>query len=77
MALGTILGEHQIDVIGVRGAFIVSLVAAVALVGRVVVIAVVAGCTILGNGGMRSIQRIVIVVNGESSGCPACFSGMA
>ena len=77
MALGTILCKHQIDVVGVRGSFIICLVTAKTLIGRVVVIAVVTGSTIIGNGGMSAVQCIVVVVDGEGSRCPARFGGMA
>ena len=65
MALGAILCEHQIDVVGVRGSFIICLVTAKTLIGRVVVIAVVTGSTIIGNGGVRAVQCIIVVVYGE------------
>lgn len=46
-------------------------------IGRVVVIPVVAGSTIAGNGRVCPVQRIIIVVNRECSRFPARRSGMA
>ncbi len=55
----------------------ISQVTAHTSVGRVVVIAVVAAGTVVGNGGMRAIKGVVIVVYPKSSRCPAGGCGVA
>lgn len=51
--------------------------AARASVGRVVVIAVVTGSTVVGNSCMRASQLIEVVVNGEGSRRPSRIGGVA
>lgn len=46
-------------------------------IGRVVVIAVVAGCTIVGDRSMGPVQNIIIVVDREGRRIPAGRSRMA
>ncbi len=56
---------------------IISRVATVAGIGRIVVVAVVAGSAVVGNSRVRPVQSIIVVVNRERSGFPARFGGMA
>ena len=46
-------------------------------IGRIVVIAVVAGRAIVGNGNVRPVQNVIIVVNREGCRIPAGRSRMA
>lgn len=63
--------------VGVKGCGIIGLVAAHTGIGRIVVIPVVASCTIIGNRSMGAIQRVIITVDGKSGGCPAGGCRMA
>ena len=45
--------------------------------GRVVVIPVVAGSTIVGNCSVRALQRIIVIVDRETCRCPTRCCGMA
>ena len=56
--------------IGVGGLVIIRCMTAGTSVGRIVVVAVVAGGAIIGNRGMRAVQRIIVVVYGKSGGLP-------
>ena len=71
MAGRTIRRELRRRVVGVGRLVVIGRVAARTGVGGVAVIAVVTGRTIVGNGGMRPGQRIVVVVNGKSGRFPA------
>ena len=44
---------------------------------RVVIVSVVAGGAIIGDGSMRAVQLIIIIVNGKGSRGPAGVGGMA
>ena len=63
--------------VGICGCVIVCQVTAYTGVGRIVVIAVMTGSTVIGNGRMRAIERIVIVVVGKRCRCPAGLGGVA
>lgn len=52
-------------------------VTACAGVQRIVVIPVMASRTLVGNGCVRAVQRIIIVVDGKSGWCPTGSSRMA
>ena len=67
MTACTIGGELQGLVIRIRRLVIVRLVAAGAGVRCVIVVAVVAGRTVIGDQGMCTIQRVIVVVDGK--GC--------
>jgi hypothetical protein len=56
---------------------VAGLVTALTGVRRVVVISIVTGCTIRGNISMRSIQHIIVIVNGKSCRIPSRVGGMA
>ena len=67
----------QLDVIGVGGLIIVLGVASVAGIRRIVIIPVVAGYTVVGDGGMGPVEGIVVVVNGKSGRHPAGLGSVA
>jgi len=69
--------ELQGNVVRVGRLIVIVFVAAVAGIRRVVVISVVAGCTVVGNVGMCSHQSKEIVVHGEARRVPVGLSGMA
>ena len=77
MATGTISRKLRGYVVGVASIVVVCQVAAYTGVGRIVVIAVVTGSTIIGNGRMRAIERIVVVVVGKRCRRPAGLGGVA
>ena len=77
MATGTVRGKLCSFVIRICGLVKISQVTTHTSIGRVVVIAVVAGSTVVGNGGMRAIKGVVIVVYPKSSRCPASGCGVA
>lgn len=62
--------ETRRGVFGIGGLVIIADVASCTSVRGVVVIAVVAGIAIIGNGGVRPFQRVIIVVNGERGRLP-------
>lgn len=64
-------------VVRIRGLVIIIDMAAGASIGRIVVIAVVASCTIVGDSGMSAIEGIVAVVAIKSSGAPSGLGSMA
>ena len=55
----------------------ISQVTAYTCVGRVVVVAVVAGSAVIGNGRVRAVEGIVVVVVGKSRRRPAGLGGVA
>lgn len=71
VASRTVGGELRCRVVGIRGIVIIGGVAAVAGVGRVVIIPVVAGGAVIRNGGVRAVQGIEIVVDRERCRLPA------
>mgnify|MGYP007060900883 FL=1 len=77
MAEGTIGRELRSGVVGVSRLGIIRRMATVAGVGRAVVIAVVAGSTVIGNGCMSAVQRIIVAVNRERSRLPTRCGRMA
>ena len=76
MTVSTCGWELLSDVIGVSRCVIVIGVTTCTGVWCIVVIAVVAGCTVVGNGCVRSNQLIEVIVNGERSGRPSGICGM-
>ena len=56
---------------------VVGVVATVAGIGRVVVVAVVAGCAIICNSRMRPVERVKSIVDRECRRLPAGHRGMA
>ena len=68
--------ELRGKVVGTRGCIVFRIMASIASIGRVVIIAVVASSTVIGNSSMCPFQRIVIVVNWKSGGLPPRGSGM-
>ena len=72
--VGRKLGRH---VVGITGPVVVGQVATHTSIGRIVVITVVTGRAIIGNGRVRAIERIVIIVVGKSRRRPAGLGGMA
>lgn len=77
VASGAIGREHQCLVVGVGSGSVVGLVAAVAGIGGVVVVAVVAGGTLVGDGGVGAVEGIEVVVDVKGGGLPARFGGVA
>ena len=71
MAGGAIIGELEGLVIRVGGLVVVRLVASGTGVRRVVVVAIVAGRAVIGNGRVRAVEWVIIVVDGEFSRHPA------
>ena len=77
MATGTVCGKLGSFVIRICRLVEIGQVTAYTSVGRIVVIAVVAAGTVVGNGCMRAIKGVVIVVYPKSSRCPAGGCGVA
>ena len=81
MTVSTCCRELLSDVIGVSRCVIVIGVTTCAGIGRIVVIAVVAGCTVISDRRVSPNQLIEVIVNGESSWRPSwicgvtCFTG--
>jgi len=73
----TIGGELSSLVVGVGSVVEIRQMASHTSVGRVVVIAVVTGRAVVGNGSVRSIQFVEIIVVGKSRRRPAGLGGMA
>ncbi len=67
---GAIRRELLGDVVGISRLVVIRCMAACAGVRRRIVISVVAGGAIVRNGGMRAVQRVIIVVNGKGCGFP-------
>ena len=63
MASGAVGGELRLHVVRVSGRIVIRRVATRTSVGRSVVIPVVAGSAIAGNGGVCPVQRVVIIVD--------------
>ena len=64
------------DVIGVSRCVIVIGMTTGTGIGRIVVIAVVAGCAVVGNGCVSPDQLIEVIVNGESGWRPSWICGV-
>ena len=77
MALSTIGWHLGGLVFGVSSGIVICLVTTVTSVRRVVVVAVVACGTLICNGGMSTIQSLIIIVVWESRWQPLWFCGMA
>ncbi len=77
MAIGATGRELRCRVVRVGRSSVVRRVASVAGIGCIVVIAVVASRTVTGNGGVRTLQYVVIVVHRERSRFPTRVGGMA
>ena len=76
MATGTIRGELSGGVVRTCRGGIIAVVTGVAGIGRVVVVAVVAGGTISCNCGVCTVQGIVIIVDRESGWFPTGRRGV-
>ena len=63
--------------VGVGGTIKIVLVTTDTGVRCIVVIAIVTSGTFIGDGSMRSIERVEVIVNIESSGVPSGFCAMA
>ena len=75
MAHGTVRRQDQRCVIGVQTGIVIRGVATFAGIGRIVVVPMVAGVAIVGNGNMRAskwVNRVMV----KGRGHPSCF-GMA
>lgn len=77
MTIRTGGGELGSNVVRIGRRSVVCLMAPCAGIERVVVIAVVASRTIVGNGCMRPVQRIIVVVDGEGRRIPPRVRCMA
>lgn len=77
MALFTICRELPRQVVGVGGRVVITCMAAKAGIRGIVVVAVVAFGTIVGNQCMGPAQHIIVVMNGKSSRHPVGCSSMA
>ena len=77
MAVST--GDWELGrcVVGVDRRIVIRLVAPCTSIGRIVVIAVMASRTIVGDGCVRPVQNIIVVVDRESRRIPAGRSRMA
>ena len=69
--------ELRCKVVRIGSSIVVRLMAACTGIRCVVVIAVVASCTVVGDWNMRSIQHIIIVVDWESGRIPSGVRCMA
>ena len=76
MAVCTVRGELLSDVVWIGGGVIIVGMATGTGIGRIVVIAVVAGCAVVGNGCVCPDQLIEVIVNGESGRCPTRICGV-
>ena len=68
MAFCTVRGELLSYVVWIRGGVIVIGMATGTGIGRIVIIAVVAGCTVVGNGCVSPDQLIEVIVTGKVAG---------
>ena len=59
------------------GGGVIAVVTGVAGIGRGIVITVVAGSTIAGNGRVRPVQGVIIIVNWEGGRFPTRRGGVA
>jgi len=64
-------------VVGVSGGVVIIFVAPLASVRRIVIIAVVASCTVVGNVFVGAIQHVEIIVNSEGGRAPTGIGCMA
>ena len=77
MATRTVGREIGCCVVRIRSCIVIIQVAAGTGIRRIVVIAVVATGTVVGDGDVSAIQLIIIIVNLESCGLPTWLSGVA
>ena len=77
MACSAIRRELGNCVVRSCGGGVIAVVTGVAGIGRGIVISVVAGRAIAGNGGVRAVQGVVIIVNWEGGRFPARRGGVA
>ena len=73
----TIHGELRGGVVRIGGRIVIGRMTPCTGIGRVVVIPVVTGSTIVGNLRMRSVQGVIIVVDRKTRRRPARVGGMA
>jgi len=78
-AVAVLAGSRELggNMVGVVGRVIIGHVAAIAGIGRIDVVAVVADRAIIGYGRMGAVQLVIAVVNGEGSRTPVGRRGMA
>ena len=74
---GTIGRELQGGVIRIGSVTVVLCVATETSVRRIVVVSIMASGTVIGDGRVCPVQRIVIIVIGKSSGHPIGLGGVA
>ena len=77
MAGHTIRGKIAGGMVRIGRCIVIIQVAAGTGIRRIVVIAIVAGRTVVGDGSVSAIQLIIIIVNLESCGLPSGLSGVA
>ena len=77
MATRTVGREIGCCVVRIGRCIVIIQVAAGTGIRRIVVIAIVAGRTVVGDGSVSAIQLIIIIVNLESCGLPTWLSGVA
>ena len=77
MAGGAVRRELMCSMVRIGGRVVIGSVAPATGIGRVVVVAVMAGRAIIGNGCVGAIQYIVIVVYVKTGGCPTGSCGVA
>lgn len=71
-----IRGETSVLVIRIGGLIVIRCMATVACVRRIVIIAIVASCTIVGQRDMCAVERPEIIVDGEGSWHPIRIGSM-
>ena len=77
MATLTIGGELRSLVVGIGSVVVIGQMAAHTSVGRIVVIAVVTGGAVVGNGSVRSVEGVEIIVAGKGGRRPTGLGGVA
>ncbi len=77
MATGAIRRELSRLVVGIGRLVVVRIVAPETGIRRIVIITVVAGGAVVGNGGVRSLEDVVVVVVGKGRRHPTRIGGMA
>jgi hypothetical protein len=77
VASSAIRGELSCGVVRCCGGSVVTVVTGVAGIWRCIVIAVVAGRAIAGNGRVRAVQGVIIIVNREGRWFPTRCGGVA
>lgn len=77
MAGGAIGAELGLQVVGIGSGIVIGLVATDTGVGRIIIVSVVAGGTIVGDDGVCAVEGIEIIVDIEGSRHPVRIGGMA